>query len=287
VTRRRLLGTTVAATVAGLLLSACTGDPAERPDAPTGTSSAPASRPTQSPTTEQVDAAPPPEGACYRLSFAEATAPTTDEQPVRCRRRHTAQTYHVGRLDLLVDGHLLAVDSRTAQRQAQRGCGRALADHLGGTERERRLLRVAPVWFTPSFEQADAGASWYRCDAVVLAAGDRLGALPGPARLAGIADSPGALEQVGLCGTAAPGSRRFRRVVCSRPHRWQAVTTIDIPGGRRYPGRAAVRQAGDEACRDHVRELTGSPDRFSYGWEWPTREQWRSGQRHGFCWAPD
>ena len=30
-----------------------------------------------------------------------------------------------------------------------------------------------------------------------------------------------------------------------------------------------------------------SPEEFRYGWEWPTRAQWRDGQRYGFCWAPD
>jgi hypothetical protein len=193
----------------------------------------------------------------------------------------------VGRLDTVVDGHLLAVDSRLAQRQVERACPRALDRYLGGTEETRRLSRLAAVWFSPTIEQSDQGASWFRCDAVALAGSDRLAPLPPRRRLEGILDRSDALDEVGLCGTTAPGEAGFERVICSRRHRWQALSTIDISGGAAYPGVAAVREAGESTCRDRVSEATGSPERFSYGWEWPTREQWRSGQRYGYCWAPD
>jgi hypothetical protein len=224
-------------------------------------------------------------GACYDLDFASATLPTNGDRPISCAKQHTARTYHVGRLETVVDGHLLAVDSRMAQQQVERACPRRLADHVGGSAETRALSRLQAVWFSPTIEESDKGASWFRCDVVALAAPGTLAPLP--PKLEGILDRPGALDRVGLCANAAPGTRGFERAICSRPHAWRAVSTIDIPGGQLYPGVAAVREAGESACRDQVRRTSGSPERFTYGWEWPTRRQWRAGQHFGYCWAPD
>ncbi len=291
---RRLLGTAGAAVAAALVVASCTstgdgGRPAaERspaaPPATAATVAPPEPSPTPPPTLGPA-ARPPAEGACYRLGFEDATEPTSDRRPVRCTGRHTARTYFVGRLDTVVDGHLLAVDSRAAQEQVRAACPRRLASFLGGSREERRLSRLRPVWFSPTIEQADLGASWFRCDVVALGRGHTLAPLPPRPR--GILDRPAALDVVGLCGTAAPGAAGFERTICSRRHSWQALATIDIDGPDRYPGRARVRRAGEGRCRDLVRRASGSPDRFRYGWEWPTREQWREGQRFGYCWAPD
>ena len=268
---RRSIRTTVGAVVAGLVLASCTGGETRRdtttPEPASAESSG--SESTAEPS-DQVSAVGipasarrPPARACYRLGFDEATAPTTDSPPVSCRTRHTARTYHVGRLDTVVDGHLLAVDSRLAQRQVERACPRELADYLGGSAETRALSRLEAVWFSPTIEQSDDGASWFRCDAVALAESGKLAPLP--RRLRGILDRSDALDEVGLCGTAAPGERGFERVICSRRHRWRAMSTIGIPGGDTYPGVAAVREAGESQCRDRVRRATGSPERFSYG----------------------
>ncbi|HEX6247782.1 MAG TPA: septum formation family protein [Nocardioidaceae bacterium] len=281
---------TAVAAAAVLLLSACTAGqdepvPEESPVDMASEASSPAARATAGSSSPTV-ATRPGVGRCYDLDFDAATAPTNDDDPVSCRGRHTAQTYHVGRLDLVVDGHLLAVDSTRAQRQVQEQCTRQLVRHVGGTPRDRRLSRLQAVWFSPTIEQSDEGASWFRCDVVGLGQSSRLAPLPRPRELRGILDRENGLDEVGLCGTAAPGSPRFKRTICSQRHSWRALTTIDLDGGR-YPGRAAVRRAGEDRCRGIVRRASGSPDRFRYGWEWPSRDQWRAGQRYGFCWAPD
>ena len=294
----RILRTTVLPLVVVAALSSCTsiGGGADSASPAAADQSPPAADRSAagSETTEGAGApppsprpAPPPRKACYRLDFDAATQPTNDSRPVPCSRRHTAQTYFVGRLDTVVDGHLLAVDSRLAQRQLERTCPRKLDEYVGGTELDRALSRVEAVWFSPTIEQSDQGASWFRCDAVALGRASQLAPLPAPGRLRGLLNESGALDEVGLCGTAAPGTRGFERVICSRRHAWRAINTIDISGGDSYPGVAQVREAGETTCRDQVEAASGSPDQFSYGWEWPTREQWRAGQHHGYCWAPD
>jgi hypothetical protein len=168
-----------------------------------------------------------------------------------------------------------------------RVCPRRLAHYLGGNRSLRHLSRFNVVWFVPSPEQAAAGARWFRCDVFAFGRPDHLYPLPRPHRLHGILDDRAALDTYGLCGTAAPGSRSFRRVVCALHHRWRAVSTIHLGGGDTYPGRHAVRAAGNGICRARVHAMVGYPLRFSYGWEWPTRQQWQGGQHYGFCWAPD
>jgi hypothetical protein len=206
---------------------------------------------------------------------------------VPCSQPHTTVTIYVGRLDTVVDGHALAVDSERAQRQQARVCPQQLARFLGGSPSRRRLSRFAVVWFSPTIAQGGQGADWFRCDVVAFGGDDTLAQLPSYRLLHDVLDQPSALDRYGLCGTAAPGAAGFSRVVCGRSHSWQAVATLPLSGGRRYPGTATVRQAGDQPCQDIVHGRDPSALTYRYGWEWPTREQWDGGQHYGFCWAPD
>lgn len=266
---------------ASLLVAGCTSD--RTPAGPPG----PSASPSRDTAAEVTAPEAPADGACYRLSYAQATEPTNRSRPVDCTERHTAQTVHVGRLDTFVDGHAVSVDSEHVQRQIARTCPRVAARHLGGSAEARDLSRFEVVWFSPTIEESDRGARWFRCDVIALAAEETLARLPAPDRLAGILDSEQGRTAFGLCGTAAPGSDGFERVLCAREHGWRAVATIPLPGGAAYPGQKAVRSAGDQPCSDRVRDLAPDPLQFEYGWEWPTREQWRAGQRYGYCWAPD
>jgi hypothetical protein len=302
VTARALAAAVARASAAGvasaLLLAGCTtggGDgTASSPTVDAGSPAVGSSGPaTQSPSgeaearTETAAVPEPPRGnACYRLVFAELTEPSNAKAPVPCSQRHDAQTIHVGRLDTVVDGHAVAVDSDRVLHQLSTTCPRELARYVGGTREDRDLSRLAVVWFAPTLEQSDRGADRFRCDVVALAGQDQLFPLPAPDRLRGVLDRP-AGASYGLCGTAAPGDPDFERVICARPHSWRAVSTIALRGGDRYPGTAAVRSAGDETCRDRVRARAEDPLKFRYGWEWPTREQWGRGQHFGYCWAPD
>ena len=282
-TRRAGLASAVAA---ALLAAGCTAgsdDPATEP--PTSSASPSAAASSATPSTAPVPPVPK-QGACYRLRFDQLTQPSNSSRPVPCTSRHDAQTIHVGRLDTHVDGHAVAVDSDRVIRQLSTECPRRLAAHLGGTAEDLELSRFEVVWFSPTLEQSDLGAAWFRCDAIALAGGETLFPLPAPRQLAGVLGGSGAAAY-GLCGTAAPGDRDFARVICARPHSWRAIATIPIAGGQAYPGQQRVRSAGNDTCRDEVRARAEDPLKFQYGWEWPTRSQWLDGQRFGYCWAPD
>jgi len=228
------------------------------------------------------DLEPPQRWACYDLTYDEALAPTSDRDPVPCASRHTAVTYAVGELDAVVAGHLLAVDSARVRRQVATVCPDTFARFVGGSEDDRRLSMLRPVWFTPTVEQSDLGASWYRCDVTLLAGDGELGAVSG--RMRGVLDRPEARERYALCGTAAPGSSDFARVPCSAEHRWRAVDVVSFEA-RTYPGVEAVRAAGEQPCQNAGASASGGSLDYEWGYEWPTAEQWRAGQTYGICWA--
>ena len=272
-----------AALLAVLVLGGCTGsdDPEAAPTPPAATTPSPTSTPTS------AQAAPRPEGrACYRLTYPDAVAPTSTVPPSSCSRDHTSLTFFVGELDTLVDGHLLAVDSDRVQRQVARECPRRLGSFVGGTLEQRRLSMLRAVWFTPTVEESDAGANWFRCDVTAVAGEKELAPLTG--RLSGTLGTPAGRSRYAMCGTAEPGSVGFRRVICSRADQaqWRALRTVTFRPGD-YPGEQRVRSAGEGPCEDAGRAAADDPLDFRWGYEWPRPEQWGNGQTYGICWAPD
>jgi hypothetical protein len=277
-TRSRLvLAVVVAAATAGAVaFGVRAGD-----DAPHAEPS-PSTTPTAANTPTTPDE-PPRMGSCHRLSFRGATAPTDPTDAVPCRSAHTAVTIHVGRLDPVVDGHLLAIDSAAIQDQLAKRCPPRLAAYVGGDRTARRLSRLTVVWFGPTVAESDRGARWYRCDVVALAGHDELAPLA--RRMRGVLDRPGALDRWGTCGTAAPDARTFERVICAQPHRWRAVDVIGLPAAARFLGRKAGAAAND-ACKAVASGRAGGALTYSWSFEWPTRDQWTDGQRYGYCWVP-
>lgn len=263
-----------------LALAGCAGGADDPETAPSPTETTATAQPSPAPE-------PPPapdRDACYRMPYVEAVSPTTTAEPVPCRRTHTAQTFHVGTLDTVVGGHLLAVDSKRVQRQVAARCPDLLAGFVGGSEEQRRLSMLRPLWFTPSVDDSDAGARWFRCDLVALAGNEEL--LPVTGSLAGVLDTEAGRLRFGVCGTAEPGTPDFRRVVCARPHSWRAIRTVPLEG-EGYPGEARARAAGEEPCRAAAEAVADDPLDYQWGYEWPSVEQWRAGHAWGLCWVPD
>jgi hypothetical protein len=267
----------VVAVVAVLALSGCTSSSSDSDGAPTSTPTS-TSTPTQ---TTPPDPGPTPKvGECHDLTFRQAVSVVGRTEPVPCGRGHTAETFHVGRLELATAaGAVRRVDSRAAQKQARTTCTARLPRHLGLTHRGLRLTMAQAVWFTPSQARADAGADWFRCDVVVVTAPRQLLRLP--RRTKGWGDAPA----IAMCATAAPGTKRFKRVTCGAKHSWVAVATVDIPG-RRLPGQDAIADRMEASCRDAARSRADDPLDFTWSQESPTAEQWHAGRHYGICWAP-
>lgn len=276
------------ACLAGLvLLAGCSGEPSGTPSPSpstspdsTATTASPSTSPSTLPSAEPV--ARPEVGDCFRMDFDEAVAPTSEQDPSSCTEQHASQTYFVGRLRLVVDGHLLAVASDAVQRQPAEACPRRLAAWLGGTPAQLRLSMLRPVWFTPTLEESDAGAAWFRCDVVALADEETLLPMKRPAR--GLLQDPDRRALFGVCGTDRPDGPDFSRVACAREHTWRAVSSYDVSGTRYV--QADVQLEGSVTCKDLVGAQAEDPLNFEWGYDYPSEEQWDAGQHYGLCWAP-
>lgn len=268
-TRTRLVVVATSA-LALLILSACTNT-----DDPTSSPS-----PTVAP--ERVKA--PPVHACYNLDVAAGLELSNSAPRVSCRKRHTSVTVAVGRIKRTANGKPLPLDSARVQGQIAATCKTNVDTHVGGSTETRRLSRVQAVWFSPSTEQLEAGARWYRCDLVI--AGDQTHFAALPRKTSGLLASSTSLNRYGVCGTAAPGASGFRRVACSKAHTWRARASITLSPGSKYLGAGAAKLA-DSRCRDIEARRAVTATRLRWSFEWPTRTQWVSGQRYGLCWTPD
>ncbi|NYI43212.1 hypothetical protein BJ993_000292 [Nocardioides aromaticivorans] len=272
-TTRRLLSAALALGLSAALAACSSDEPEAREEKPAAT---------QTPAAEPPAA--PKVGACYSLTYEEAIAATSESAPVACTKGHTTETVAVGSIDAVVDGHLLAVDSDRVRAQVATACPQALKSYVGGSVEQLRLSMIRPTWYTPTLEDSDAGAAWYRCDAVVLAGTSTLADLK--AGLKGVLGTSKGRKQYAMCGTAAPDAKNFERVLCSAKHSWRAIDVVVFEEGR-YPGEKLVRAAGRTKCEDAAADVAEDPLTFEWGYEWPTKEQWDMGQAFGRCWAPD
>jgi len=245
---------------------------------PTNTRSKP--EPQASPTSTM--AAIPEVGSCHDLSFQQAVGATDPRDSVPCSAPHTSVTFHVGSLNQLRDGHLLAVDSDATQAELAELCPSKLPDFLGGRNDQLQMSQFKSVWFTPSLQQADQGSNWFRCDAVALQRDNELMLLP--AQTKGILGKPGG-SGFATCGSGTPGRDGFAKVACKLPHQWRAAKTVTLPDDGKYldPG---LTQMADQSCKDAASAAAGDVLKFTWGFTWPTQEQWQAGLRHGICWLP-
>ncbi len=233
---------------------------------------------------DSIESQRPRPGDCHAMTLTQITATSADDTSSDCAHRPTTITVAVG--ELKVKGKQVAPDSNAAQDLMRRTCQPKAAAWLGTDPGALRLSRLTAVWFVPTPEQVEAGASWFRCDVIGFDRGDHLQPLPPPSELRGSLRSDAGATRYALCGTAKPGAKDFTRVTCSLKHSWRAIAAIDLAGGRKYPGDKAVREDGDSACSDKVRARSGTALKYDYGWEWPTAAQWKAGQHFGLCWAP-
>ena len=213
-------------------------------------------------------ASSPKEGACYNLTYDEALAPTAGGTAVSCKGKHTTQTYAVGRLRNVVDGHLVAVDSEQVAAQVAEACPNKVTKYLGGDADDLRLSMLRPVWFTPTIKESEAGANWFRCDVIGIAGPKALMTLKG--NMKGVLGDSDTAEPFRMCGTASPKSEYLRaRPVLPQAHLAGPVghrpRLRELP--RRGEGQQRRRRGLQGRCRRgrrrpaQVRVVLGVPQR--------------------------
>ena len=187
-------------------------------------------------------------------TYDEAVAPTSDGRAGALHRARTpSMTYAVGTLDTVVDGHLLAVDSRRVQAQVARTVPAAAAvvprRHRRGPAAEhaargvvhpdgrgvRRRRRLVPL------RRDRAGrptTGWPRCD----------GSWP-----ASSAGADGRDRFAHVRHRRARHARTSRGSSAASAHSWRAVRTVPLAAGRPRaptPARPPSGPPASSTCKD-------------------------------------
>jgi Septum formation len=251
---------------------AADGGPTATKDSPTQTASPPA---------------PPPDspkvGECRSLSFRDISRFSNDSATHPCNKEHTAYTFAVAELpsDIAFDG--VTIDNDAVQRTAAETCQSRFVGFIGGTAAARALARLSVTYFVPNQRGFDLGARWVRCDVVALQNDSALAPLP--ANLEGFLDDEDALTEYGVCSKGEPGSGTFTLVMCRADHDYRAIEAIRLGDDKAsYPGIAVTRDDGRAQCENIVADRLGVGGGYTFGWTYPSAEDWSTGQRFGYCW---
>ena len=60
---------------------------------------------------------------------------------------------------------------------------------------------------------------------------------------------------------------------------------VDLPGNTHYLAKS-VTASGDASCKDVAAKRANGALKYTWSFEWPSRAQWATGQRYGYCWVP-
>jgi Septum formation len=231
---------------------------------------------------QQVDAVEQPRaGACRKLAPADLNEPTNAAKVVSCADEHTAQTIHVGEFGSeFADA---AWDAEVLGAQAYAVCGKKFNKHVGADESLALRTTLTWAWFRPSEKAWADGARWFRCDVVGGGAdSEQLQPLPEDTRRLLL----GRPDDKWLVCADGPTVTDSKKVSCTEPHRWRAVTTVVLEKPEAaYPGDRVVEVRTRDFCRSSVGAWLNYPKDYDFGYTWFHEAEWAAGNRRSICWA--
>lgn len=225
---------------------------------------------------------PPDVDACRLLTPQHITQPTNDTAPVACTEPHTAETFLVG--SFTGDLAKAEVDDAALGAHAYHACQQEFMAFLGGDESLVKRSTLTWAWFRPSERGWDAGARWFRCDAI--GGGEQSKEFVQlPKTVEGVL--LGRPDDRWLVCAEGPTVAGSVKVPCSEPHDWRAISTIVL--GRAddpYPGDSEVEVKTREFCSDQVGAWLNYPIvDYDFGFTWFHEGEWKAGNRRSVCWA--
>lgn len=227
-------------------------------------------------------AAPKP-AECRNLSFSDTSSFSNATRTSPCTDPHTSYTLAVRQLPAAVAFKGVQIQNESVQSAAAQECRSAFVTFIGGDAETRALARLTVTYFLPSQKGFDLGAHWVRCDVVALQSAKSLADLP--RTLSGLLDSGGALDRYGVCSRGDPGAPAAALVMCTQTHSYRAVAALRLGGDQApYPGKGATLDAGKQRCQDLIAKQLHVSGGFTYGWTYPSTDDWAAGQRFGYCW---
>jgi hypothetical protein len=272
---------------ADLVESEPTTEPSPTETSPTEPSPTEPSPTEPSPTPTQPVAAEPKVGECRRTNpFLSALGGSLEvRKPVPCRDTHNAQTYFVGLMNEAMQAAARRGNANGLRAEVAGICGRKLSEWLGGSGEDVALSVFDYIVGAPGPDEVGADARWFSCDAYAIRAmnGLKLIALPPDTR--GILNSRQADDWT-QCNRGGFGSGTSNIVVCTRGHAYRAVAGVHLDSlDAKYPGSNNLDSRLESECSGRVRAYLNTSGSFNYGFTWPSRQQWNTGDRWGICYA--
>ena len=216
-------------------------------------------------TAERGVVAGPAVGDCHTLTVDEGAKPSDPDPTVSCTDTHTSITIRVVQLS---DPDWS--DMNALGRKISTPCYQGLIDELGGDTKKVQLSAYSFFWFIPTKAERDSGASWVRCDAVLLG-GRKFVSLP-----SGTDISLGSLPLGDKLAKCRAGKRANYQVIsCSKSHAFHAKLALKYPGST-YPGKRAAERWALRHCRAHL-------DRTFYYEAVESKFAWNLGYRYAIC----
>lgn len=231
---------------------------------------------------QQVDTTAAPQlGACRQLTPDDLDHDSNATRVVDCGKDHTAETFLVGRVPPTLED--AAYDDPEVAAFGANACREAFISFLETDESLAMRSILGWTVFRPSEKAWGKRARWYRCDVTGGTSHSKtLVPLPRTAR-ALLKGKPG--DQWLACATG-DSVATGKKVACSTPHTWRAVTTIKLGQPEdAYPGDDVVESRTQDFCSDSVGAWLGYPVDFDFGYTWFHEAEWAAGNRRSVCWA--
>lgn len=273
----------VAVATAGCSVGKSSGQTTTSTDETTSKAPSSGSSPSVRPTPTHDPAPRPKIGECRQLTFGAMGRYTNDGATTSCESSHTSLTFAVKDLpkDVAFDG--VDIGNDAVQEKASLLCRADFARYVGGSAETRALSRLSVTYFLPTQQDFDAGSRWVRCDVIALQSPQVLAPLPNPVKDFNTTGT--ALDDYGVCSRGEPGSSGTLLVMCDQDHTYRALTALRLGSDSAgYPGEEVVGTDGQKRCDNFISDALGLGGGYTYAWTYPSMDDWRNGQRFGFCW---
>jgi hypothetical protein len=254
------------------------------PDSPSPTDETP----TQStPSTEPAANPQPKVGECRRTDPSVGVIGSTTEvrRPVPCGETHNAETYFVGLMNESMQAAARQGKGNMLRAQVAGICNRKLAEWLGAPDADVVLSVFEFIVGAPPPATVSPKMRWFSCDVYAIRTQKVMRLIALPRTTQGLLESSKAGAWA-RCNRGDLGSGRTNNVVCTRPHTDRAVAAFVLGDlDAEYPGSETLDNRLSKKCIGGVRAYLDTAASFPFGYTWPGRKQWNTGDRWGICYA--
>ncbi|HYJ69131.1 MAG TPA: septum formation family protein [Nocardioidaceae bacterium] len=257
------------------------------PTSPSPTPTDPSPTQPTSPTTTPAANPEPKVGECRRTDpFVGVVGSTTEvREPVPCGDTHNAETYFVGLMNESMQAAARQGKGDLLRAEVSGICSRKLSGWLGGSGADVALSVFDFIVGAPASDAVGPDQRWFSCDVYAVRAMNGLKLIALPATTQGILRAANAADW-SRCNRGGFGNGSTNNVVCTRPHSYRAVAAVHLGDlNAKYPSSQTLDSRLSSDCSGRVRAYLNTTASFHYGYTWPGRKQWDTGDRWGICYA--